>query len=160
MFMKFMKRVIGIVAVFLVVSPLFAQRVRPQADDILGIYSANDRSMKDNYHLNFYKNEEGDYEARIIWMEQANDNLGKPRTDVKNRHVEQRHIPLSEMVIVRGLRFDARSGEWEGGRVYDPSTGKTYRCFIEFKSDTLIKMKGYVGFRMFGKSLYWSKLSE
>ena len=34
--LMFMKRVFGILVAFLIATPIFAQKVRPQADDILG----------------------------------------------------------------------------------------------------------------------------
>lgn len=148
------------VALLLAFGFLQAQGNGSHADDILGTYSAYDNARQENFHLNFYKADNGEYQARIIWMDQPTDDLGKPRTDVNNPRSEQRHIPLSHLVIVRGLRYDARSKEWQGGRVYDPMSGKTYRCFIEFESENVIRMRGYIGFRFLGKSFYWSKLPD
>lgn len=137
-----------------------AQTRGGNADDIIGTYKAFDRGNQETLHLNFYKADNGEYEARIVWMEQPTDDLGKPRTDVHNPHSEQRHIPLSHLVIVRGLHYDARDREWVGGRVYDPMSGKTYRCFIDFEDDETLRLKGYIGFRILGRSLYWQRIED
>lgn len=152
----------GYLALFLLL-PLWGQasdrKGRTAADDILGSYMIYAHRSQETVHLNFYKADNGDYEARIVWMEQPTDDLGKPRTDVNNPRAAYRHIPLSHLVIVRGLRYDAKNGQWENGRIYDPSTGKTYRCFIRFEDDArTLRVKCYVGFRFLGRSLYWSRI--
>ena len=130
------------------------------ADGILGTYMIYEHRTQETVHLSFYEADNGDYEARIVWMEQPTDDLGKPKTDVNNPRAMYRHIPLSHLVIVRGLRYDAKSGQWENGRIYDPSSGKTYRCFIRFEDDNqTLRVKVYIGFRFLGRSLYWSRIS-
>lgn len=132
------------------------------ADDLLGTYMVYERSEQVTVHLNFYKADDGTYEARIVWMDQPDDDLGKPRTDVNNPKRELRHIPLTHVVIVRDLRYDARNHEWEGGRIYDPATGKTYRCFIRFEDENTLRVKAYVGIiglRFIGRSFYWTRVS-
>lgn len=132
------------------------------ADDLLGTYALYAHSQQTMVHLNFYKADDGTYEARISWMDQPDDDLGKPRTDVNNPKRELRHIPLTHVVIVRDLRYNARNYEWEGGRIYDPTTGKTYRCFVRFEDDNTLRVKAYVGIiglRFIGRSFYWARVS-
>lgn len=137
---------------------LQAQSLGSKADDILGNYEVFVRESGEKVHLNFYQADDGDYEARIVWMEHPLDDLGKPRTDVQNPRADKRHIPLTHVAVVRKLRYDARSKEWNGGRVYDPTSGKTYRCAIEFENDSTMKVRAYIGFRILGRSLYWNRL--
>lgn len=137
---------------------LQAQSLGAKADDIVGDYEVFDRGTGERMHLNFYRADDGDYEARIVWMENPLDDLGKPRTDVQNPRADKRHIPLTHVAVVRKLSYDARSKEWNGGRVYDPTSGKTYRCAIEFENDSTMKVRAYIGFRILGRSLYWNRL--
>lgn len=132
------------------------------ADDLIGTYSAFDRKLQTTVHLNFYKADDGTYQARIVWLEQPDDDLGKPKTDVNNPRSEFRHIPLTHVVVVRDLRYDTRKNEWEGGKIYDPASGKTYRCFIRFEDENTLRVKAYVGiigFRFLGRSFYWTSIS-
>ena len=58
-----------------------------------------------------------------------------------------------------GLRYDTSANEWNGGRIYDPQSGKTYDCYVwmEDRNDMLF-MKGYVvGIRWLGKSTEWTR---
>lgn len=141
--------------------PLQARDRNKNADDLIGTYSAFDHKYQTMVHLNFYKADDGTYQARIVWMDQPDDDLGKPKTDVNNPRSEKRHIPLTHVVIVRDLRYDSKRSEWSGGRIYAPSSGKTYRCFVRFEDENMLRVKAYVGivgFR-FGRSLYWTRIS-
>ena len=45
---------------------------------------------------------------------------------------------------------------WTGGQIVDPDNGKTYRCEIVVEdSGNKLKVRGYVGFSLFGRTEYW-----
>lgn len=130
------------------------------ADAILGTYVFFDYDTKITVHINFHKAENNTYQARIVWLDQPDDDLGKPKTDVNNPRSELRHIPVTQVLIVRGLRFDG-DDEWEGGRIYNPVTGKTYRCYVNFEDANTLRVKAYInffGFSFLGRSFYWSRV--
>jgi len=59
------------------------------------------------------------------------------------------------MEILRHMRRDA-NGEWSGGEILDPETGKTYRAKMKLENDGLkLVVRGYVGFSLFGRSQTW-----
>jgi uncharacterized protein (DUF2147 family) len=48
--------------------------------------------------------------------------------------------------------------EYTGGRVYNPRDGKTYRGKIEVQDNgRTLKLRGYVGIPLFGRSQYWRR---
>lgn len=47
----------------------------------------------------------------------------------------------------------------EGGRLYDPKSGKTYKGLFSTQGNTL-KLRGYVGIKAFGRSEEWTRTSE
>ena len=60
---------------------------------------------------------------------------------------------------VQGLQFvwglkDKGNGEWEGGQILDPKTGKIYRAKMTMKGNKLY-VRGYVGFSMLGRTQVW-----
>lgn len=62
---------------------------------------------------------------------------------------------------VKGLQFlwglkDKGNGEWEGGHILDPKTGKIYRAKISQKGNKLY-VRGYVGFSALGRTQVWVK---
>lgn len=57
------------------------------------------------------------------------------------------------MIILSGL---SKSGnEWTGGNILDPKNGKEYSCTISMEGADKLKVRGYVGFSMIGRTQYW-----
>lgn len=57
------------------------------------------------------------------------------------------------MNIVTGL---SKSGsEWSGGEITDPKTGKTYKCYITLEGADKLKVRGYLGVSVVGRTQYW-----
>ncbi|WP_439697846.1 DUF2147 domain-containing protein [Mucilaginibacter sp. AW1-7] len=40
--------------------------------------------------------------------------------------------------------FTYHDNAWDGGQIYDPYSGKTYRCTLKLKDDKL-NIRGYIG---------------
>ena len=63
--------------------------------------------------------------------------------------------PIKGMVIINGLTKDGN--EWNGAKILDPKTGKEYKCYITLESDIKLKVRGYLGFALIGRTQYWIK---
>lgn len=61
--------------------------------------------------------------------------------------------PILGMDILTGLSKDGN--EWSGGEILDPKKGTIYKCFIELKGKDKLKLRGYVGVALFGRTVYW-----
>ncbi len=61
--------------------------------------------------------------------------------------------PLVGLVIIQGLKKVGH--EWTGGSILDPKNGKTYKCTISLEGDNKLKVRGYLGFSMLGRTQYW-----
>ena len=46
-------------------------------------------------------------------------------------------------------------GAWKGGRIYDPETGKTYRCGIKLGDDDRLRLRGFLGISLLGRTTVW-----
>ena len=57
--------------------------------------------------------------------------------------------------ILTGLEKDG--DEWSGGTILDPRNGKVYKCYIELVKPNKLKLRGYVGVSLFGKTKYWER---
>lgn len=129
----------------------------PAGDRILGVYEVIGETTHERSKVRIYAN--GDtYEARIIWLEHPNDANGKRRLDTLNPDPALRSTPADQIVLVRGLRYDADENQWIGGTIYDPVSGKTYDLRTEFEQPNVLHVRGYVNRPVFGKSFYWKKL--
>lgn len=92
----------------------------------------------------------GTYEGRIIGGNQPG------RLDDKNPDPALRGKPLRGAIILRALHYDGR-GKWSGGAIYEPDSGRTYKCLVEVLGPDTLKMRGFIGFSLLGKSQTWTR---
>jgi uncharacterized protein (DUF2147 family) len=78
------------------------------------------------------------------------------RLDEKNPDAAQRDKPLRGQLILRDMSFEGKS-HWTGGTIYDPDSGKTYKCNLDLLADGSLKVRGYIGFSLLGKSQMWTR---
>jgi uncharacterized protein (DUF2147 family) len=77
-------------------------------------------------------------------------------TDEHNPNPKLRTRPMQYIVILSGLKY-AGNSKWEGGTVYVPANGKTYKAYVKMKSPTEIEIHGFIGFEIIGVSLNFVK---
>jgi len=61
--------------------------------------------------------------------------------------------PILGMEILSGLQKN--DDEWSGGKILDPKNGKEYKCYIKLVEDNKLKIRGYIGFSLLGRTAYW-----
>ncbi len=81
--------------------------------------------------------------------------LNKDRVDAVCTECEgkDKDKPILGLVIIRGLEKDG--DEYNGGRILDPESGTLYKCYIELEEKDKLKVRGYVGFSLLGRTQYW-----
>jgi uncharacterized protein (DUF2147 family) len=93
--------------------------------------------------------------GKIIWLNKSILN-GKERTDTENPDKMKRNQNIVGLQILNGFEFNG-SDSWNNGTIYDPKTGKTYSCTITLKDSKTIKVRGYIGISLLGRTEMWSK---
>lgn len=68
---------------------------------------------------------------------------------------KNKNKPILGMHILTGLKKDGE--EWSGGKILDPKNGKEYKCYITLENNDKLKIRGYIGFAMFGRTAYWHR---
>lgn len=61
--------------------------------------------------------------------------------------------PIEGLVIIKGLSKDG--DEWNDGKILDPKNGKYYKCYITLEEKNKLKIRGYIGFSLIGRTEYW-----
>ena len=141
--------------VLLAVAVLFAVGASAQqADKILGVYKAVEEGKESK--VEFTRQADGSYRGQIIWLKQPNNPDGTPKLDVKNPDASKRSIRADKVVVVDGVKYDAKKDVWSGGRVYDPTKGKTYKVEVSFEDPRTLRVKGSL--LGISKSVYWTKI--
>lgn len=122
-----------------------------QGDDILDVWMTGG---KEPAKIQIYKSGEK-YYGKIIWLKNPTEN-GKQRTDANNPDQAKRNNPIVGLVILTGFKFDG-DDEWKGGDIYDPESGKTYSSYMYLKDNNTLKVRGYVGVSLFGRTETWTR---
>lgn len=65
--------------------------------------------------------------------------------------------PVLGLVIIKGLEKDG--DEYDDGTILDPNNGKTYKCLMELESKNKLKVRGYIGFSLLGRTQYWTRVN-
>ena len=106
-------------------------------------------------HIQIYK-QQNKYYGKIVWLKDALDQEGNPKTDKKNSDPKKRSNSLLGMVMLRDFKY--KGGEWEGGHIYNPSDGKEYKGQIKLKDSKTLLVRGYVGISILGKTDTWTRI--
>jgi uncharacterized protein (DUF2147 family) len=61
--------------------------------------------------------------------------------------------------VLRGLH-EAGDGAWSDGTIYDPSSGRTYRCELRLDGDDRLRLRGYVGVSWLGRTTRWVRVGR
>jgi len=100
--------------------------------------------------------------ARIVWLREptfkTGENLGKPVTDVHNPDKAKRAQPILGLTMMWNMARNGDPGEWEGGRLYNPEDGETYKGLMRLRPDGKLQLRGYVGISLLGKSQIWERV--
>lgn len=125
-----------------------------KSSDILGIWLNEDKDA----HVKIYQ--EGEYYfGKIVWMLNPIDTLtGKPKLDKENSNPELAKRPIDGLILLSDFVWEADDDEWDDGSIYDPKNGKTYSCYMRLDSINHLRIRGYIGISLLGRTTYWSRV--
>ncbi len=66
--------------------------------------------------------------------------------------------PIKGLEILRGAQL--KEGIWQGARILNAKNGRWYGCQITPTMGDTLKVRGFIGYPIFGKNLYWTRLRE
>lgn len=86
--------------------------------------------------------------GKFVW-------LATPKKDEKNPNKNLQSRDIVGLEFLTGFKYD--EGNYTGGDIYDPESGKTYSCKMSLNGTTL-KVRGYIGISLFGRTEYFEKI--
>ena len=120
-----------------------------QINEIEGIWiTQDDETGKKKSEVLLYRNE-GKLYGKILNLLLEEDK-GKLCVNCKG---ENKNLPIQGMVIIKDLKIIDKS--WEDGTILDPKSGKTYSCYVTFEDENTLKVRGYIGFSLLGRTQKW-----
>ena len=66
--------------------------------------------------------------------------------------------PILGMTIIKGLTKDG--DVYSKGKILDPKNGKLYKCFITLETNDKLKVRGYIGISLFGRTQHWFRVTN
>lgn len=103
-------------------------------------------------YVQLYKTDDGTWAGKIVGSES-----GKARYDEKNPDESKKGRRLLGVTVLKGLTY-AGDGEYEGGTIYDPNNGKTYKAKATQTGPDTLDARGYIGISLIGKSQTWHRI--
>ena len=77
-----------------------------------------------------------------------------PAPKCKDCSGEHKDQPVIGMTILWNLHRDG--DEWNGGEIFDPDGGKTYRCKMHLIEDgAKLEVRGFIGISLLGRTQIW-----
>lgn len=145
---------LGCLLLGLLVTPAYAD----SPDGVLGLWVTADGKARIEI------TRQGDvYDGRIVWLKEplyaADDEQGmggKPKVDRNNLDKTLQSQPIIGLKLVQGFKY-AGDNVWSGGTIYDPESGKTYSCKMTLMMDGSLRVRGYVGISLFGRTEIWTR---
>lgn len=140
-----------LLTLLLALTATFTASAQSSADKIVGVY----RAVQDgNVSKVKISKVAGGYRAQVIWLEKPNNPDGTPRTDKRNPDKAKRATHSDRIVLVEKVVY--KDGVWGGGKIYDPTKGKTFKVEMRFKDAHTLAVTGSL--LVFSQTVYWTKL--
>lgn len=151
-------RTAGLICLLMLASTLGAPAWADDADGVLGRWLTADGKAQ----VEIVK--DGDvYDGKIVWLKEpqypADDKQGmggQTKVDRENPDKSLQSRPIIGLALIQGFKYDG-DNVWVDGTIYDPESGKTYSCKITLMMDGRLKVRGYVGISLFGRTEIWSR---
>jgi uncharacterized protein (DUF2147 family) len=95
--------------------------------------------------------------GQVVWLRSPFDDDGCDLRDRYNPEPTLRRRRVIGLDILTGLQ-SGTDGIWTNGRVYDPGSGSTYTCQLALDGDDRLRLRGYVGIPLLGRTTTWTRV--
>lgn len=150
-------RVIAVVATLLLIS--LAPQPRAAAADAqlaspVGLWQPLDSAGRPLGFIRIFE-ANGLYYGRIEASSPADDRSARCTRCTDERH----NLPIIGLLLMRHLR--QQDGQYVGGDILDPDTGRIYRCALRLTDGGhQLVMRGFLGISFLGRSQIWQRVER
>ncbi|WP_068267729.1 DUF2147 domain-containing protein [Caviibacter abscessus] len=97
--------------------------------------------------------------GRIHRLTDRFDLEGNLKKDTNNPDKEKQNRTLEGIDFVSDFTYSEKDNMYLDGTIYDPSSGKTYACYMQLQGDGTLKVRGHLkGLSFIGKTQIWKRL--
>lgn len=123
-----------------------------QAQSVLGHWkTVDDETGKEKSIVEIYENNGKIYGKVVEILDKTKED--KICTDCRGINKGKK---IKGLVILEGLKKSEES--WEDGTILDPNSGKVYKCILNLENPDKLKVRGYIGISLFGRTQYWQRV--
>jgi uncharacterized protein (DUF2147 family) len=142
-----------VLGLFFTINSTFAQESETaDADKIIGVWEVG--SGKARVKVTKYGDK---YGGKIVWLKEPTYPDGTKKVDKNNPDDGKKTTPLLGLNNLLGFSYKGKS-EYDGGTIYDPENGSNYNCVITLEDDNTLKVRGYIGVQLFGRTDTWKRV--
>ncbi len=148
-----MKKIIITLAIY--IACFSSSSIASEPGEILGVWNTEGKKSK----VEIFKCDQ-QLCAKIVFLTEPvytnpeEGPLGQPKTDIHNPDPSKRKKPTVGLRIMEGLTPNGE-GTWTNGTIYDPANGKTYKCMVTLDGDDRLKVRGFIGISLIGRTTVW-----
>jgi len=126
-----------------------------KAQDVNGLWKTiDDDGETIKSHVEIFE-KDNKYYGKIVKLFREPDEEQNPKClECKGKKKDQ---PILGMEILSGL--SKKDEFWQNGKIMDPENGKYYKCFMELVEPDKLKVRGYIGFSLLGRTQYWYRMN-
>lgn len=140
-------------AIMLIASAAYTESAE---DQILGHWYTDKQEAKVEV-----TKKDGKFFGKLVWLKEPKYEAGDPEAGVdkhdrENPDEKLRSRPILGLQILKDFTY-AGGNRWENGTIYDPESGKTYKCKMWFEEKDKLNVKGYVGVSLLGRTTLWTR---
>ena len=79
--------------------------------------------------------------------------IGPKNATCQNCKGANKDKPIIGLVITENI--SKNGSDYDGGTILDPESGVIYKCHLKLIDNNKLKVRGFVGFSIFGRTQYW-----
>ncbi|HOC42426.1 MAG TPA: DUF2147 domain-containing protein [Thermoanaerobaculales bacterium] len=133
-----------------------------EGDAVVGVWATALGTEDGGARIQVYE-KDGKYFGKIIWLEKpvypADDEqgmAGQEKVDRENPEENLRQRPIIGLEMMFDFEY-AGDGKWKGGTIYAPDEGKTYKCKMALDGSDTLKVRGFIGVSLLGRTEVWTR---
>ena len=111
----------------------------------------DDNDGVEKSHIEIYE-ENGKLYGKVIKLLE-----GATATHCNECEGDLKGAPITGMVILKDLV--PKEDYYEDGEIIDPATGKVYSCWIQLDGKDKLKVRGFIGFSVLGRTQTWYRVN-
>ncbi|RTY86307.1 DUF2147 domain-containing protein [Flavobacterium sp. GT3R68] len=136
------------------IAVLFLLSISTQAQTVVGKWKTiDDETGKPKSIVEIYE-KSGKIYGKVIDILEAE----HKKKVCSNCSGDDKNKPILGMVVIKGL--SKQGNEYRNGKILDPKNGKLYKAIVALESKDKLKVRGYIGISLLGRTQYWYRLKK